>query len=124
MKGIGWIERFVGVAIVAVLLASCNRTSAVLGDWSGSVTVGPTSIPLNLHIAQAEKGGGLTGTLESPSQGKASIPLDDVTFEDGTLKFRVKMIGGEYEGKLKEGKELEGQWHQMGASVPLNLTKK
>ena len=46
------------------------------------------------------------------------MPLSDVTFTGGTVRFAMPKLGASYEGKL-EGTRLEGSWSQRGLALPL-----
>ena len=95
----------------------------IAGDWSGVLDVGAAKLTLVLHVT-AEAAGGLKATLDSPDQGASGIPVDAVTFQDGTLKFEMKRLMATFEGVLnKEGTEISGKFTQGGASFPLALKR-
>lgn len=91
------------------------------GIWQGKLKIGGgAELRLVVHISR--KDGKLTGTLDSPDQGAKGLPLEDVEWKDGTLRFELKVGRGSYEGKAnKDGTEVEGTWKQGGASFPLTF---
>jgi len=67
--------------------------------------------------------GTLTAAMDSPDQGAYGMPLSDVTFADGVLRFALKAANGSFEGTLNAaGSEIAGTWKQAGA-LPLTLKK-
>ena len=112
----------VGMLLVG-LLSACSRTPPVVGDWEGSVNAGMASIKVVVHITQDKKGE-LTGSLDSPMQNASNIPIDQVSFEGGSLSFRVPVVAGNFNGKLNDAKNgIAGTWQQGSNSLPLSLTK-
>jgi len=80
------------------------------GDWQ--VSTSP-------HIIQIRRksDGALEATAVTESQDVASpsIPLEDVNFENGTLRFKVTSQQAVFEGTIKEdGLTIEGQLSQQG----------
>ena len=68
---------------------------------------------------------GADGTLalfESPDQSPMKL-VAFLTHEGDAVKVELKGVGG-FEGKLSpDGKTLDGQWKQMGGSLPLTMKK-
>jgi hypothetical protein len=57
--------------------------------------------------------GSLTGTLDSPDQGTAGIPISRIGVENERVTIEVKPIGGRYEGTLNgDRSEMSGKWAQ------------
>ena len=119
------------VALVCLVLFVMG-SSAVLsyagkgieGEWEGAIEVQGTSIGVTIKVTKGDDGT-LSATIDIPDQGAMDVPLDNVTFEDNTFKFDLIAANGSYEGKLKEsGDDIEGEWSQGGASLPLNLKRK
>lgn len=92
------------------------------GEWLGTLDVGPTKLRLALHV-ETRANGAFGAILDSIDQG-AKIPVDEVTFEHGTLRLAIKAIGASYEGKLNaDGSALDGVWSQGGQQWPLTLQR-
>jgi len=90
------------------------------GEWKGSLDVGPVTLRLALHV-EAEEDGGLSAVFDSLDQG-ASLPVDEITFGDGALRFKIDRIGGTFEGTMNDdGSAVEGTWSQGGRSFPLTF---
>ena len=61
---------------------------------------------------------------ESPDVATPVIPLDDVTFVNGTLSFKVASQQAVFEGTMKEdGLTIEGQFGQQGQTKPVVLKR-
>ena len=51
-------------------------------------------------------------------------PFDEVTFENGKLRFEEKVNQAVFEGTMKEdGLTIEGKWQRPGMSMPLVLKR-
>lgn len=98
------------------------RSKQLTGSWSGALEVGGMKLPLVFHI-QAEAGGGLAATMDSPQQGAKDIPVQEVKLVGDSLYLEVRVIGGEYAARLTGPETLEGQWRQGGQALPLQLKK-
>jgi len=109
--------------ILSATLASAQPpASPVAGAWEGAIAVGAVKLRIGVTIA-VQPDGRLTATLDSPDQGAYGLPLSDVVFGDGVLKFALRMANGSYEGRLNEsGTEITGTWTQ-GMAMPLVLKK-
>ncbi|HEY0006666.1 MAG TPA: hypothetical protein VGB17_17925, partial [Pyrinomonadaceae bacterium] len=80
------------------------------GIWQGTLDVGAVKLRLVLKISKAPDGK-YTGTVDSVDQGANDLPIDSISFKDGSLRFEMKAIGATYEGKMNnEGTEISGQW--------------
>lgn len=78
-----------------------------------------SSLRVVLHVSQ-DKGGNLTGNLDSPDQGVSGIAISTITFKDPSLHFESERIGGIYDGKInKDNWEIAGEWKQNGVTAPL-----
>jgi len=70
--------------------------------------------------------GTLAATIVADSSGETTpaIPLDEVTFENGTLRFKMISNQGEFEGTMKtDGSTIEGQFSQPGKTMELVLKR-
>ena len=95
---------------------------SIEGTWEGTIEAGPTKLKVGVTIARGADGA-LSAKMDVPQQGAIGLPLDDVTFEAGVLKFALKMANGSYSGKLNDaGTEISGTWVQ-GLPVPLVLKR-
>jgi len=80
-------------------------------------------IRLVFNISAAEDGS-LSATLDSPDQGAMAIPLGEVSNRGDSLRIEAPIIGGFYLGIFKSESSCEGEWHQSGISLKLDLDKK
>jgi hypothetical protein len=93
------------------------------GDWQAiSNQVGQKAI---IKI-QKNSDGALSATIVADSQDETSpvIPLDQITFENGTLRFKVTSEQAVFEGAMKEdGQTIEGRFQQQGQAMGLVLKR-
>ena len=100
--------------------AQVNKTTTLLGSWTGKLKAGAMSLTLVLHLEQAD--GYVLVTLDSPDQGAKGIPMYKEYLSDDSLAVKVENLGMTYRAKLKDGK-LDGTFTQMGVSLPLVLSR-
>lgn len=88
------------------------------GNWIGVLEISGTKLRILLKITtKADKT--LSATFDSIDQGAKDLPIDTITYQDGTLKFEAKPFGINFEGKVKEGVEIVGEFKQGQAKLPL-----
>jgi len=107
-------------ALAAALLVAPAVASAqvepIVGDWYGTLAVGPTKLPLVFHV----KADG-SGSVDSPAQQALGLPAT-ASFADGKARLVLTVPAAVFEGQLSaDGKSLAGQWLQGGASLPLSM---
>lgn len=103
-------------------IAGPAAAQSAAGDWAGTLVVSDSvRLPLVVHIRQ-DDAGVLSGTLDSPAQGAAGIPLAGIAVTEGKLTFEVPAISGAYEGMWDEtSSSWKGMWSQGGSKLPLAL---
>lgn len=92
------------------------------GKWLGSIQIpeGPT---LAAGIELFTRADGKTGAnMVSPDQGVAVMPIDTVSWSNGSLAASSSTIGADIELKLIDGK-LTGVLKQGGGELAMNLTR-
>jgi pimeloyl-ACP methyl ester carboxylesterase len=93
--------------------------SFIEGRWYGVIEAGSNRLRLVLKLTRASNGS-LSATVDSPDQGAMDLPVDTVTFKDGTLRFEMQRLGATYEGTLsRNGTQILGTWKQGGNSLGL-----
>ncbi len=92
------------------------------GTWQGVLELSTVELRVVLHLAAGE-GGVLGGTLDSPDQGAAGIPLSAVTLEEDRVRIVSAAIGGEIDGRLTPDGRIDGLWKQGGIELPLTLVR-
>jgi uncharacterized protein (TIGR03435 family) len=94
----------------------------VLGIWQGTLHAGK-DLRTELKITQAA-GGEYAVTFYSIDQGAQPFAASNTTFQDGTLKFNLDVVGGKYEGKMSaDGTTITGTWTQGPSQLALVLTR-
>lgn len=91
-----------------------SNNEGIEGAWQGTIKTSEHEFRIILRIWR-EADGTLKATGDNPDQKSWDIPLDDVTFEGGKLRFEVKSNGGVFEGKMKDNSStIEGQLQRQG----------
>jgi len=114
---------FAAVVPPARAAAQASAGSGLAGTWKGELGTGPEKLHIVLTIT-SDAAGHFSGSLNSVDQG-ATIPMENLTFQDNTIHFEIKPVGGLYDGKLNAaGNEITGTWVQSGTPAqPLNFTR-
>jgi enterochelin esterase-like enzyme len=102
--------------------AQNTKSQGIQGVWQATINAGAINLKLVVKLSQATDGT-FFGRMDSPDQGAMDIPLDSVTFKDGSLHFEIIENNITYEGTLsKDGSEITGQFIQGGA-MPLSFKR-
>lgn len=98
--------------------------AVIMGNWEGTLAVGPTKLRLVLKVAEAT-GSEIKATVDSVDQANGNnLQVDVITFSGGALHFEMKKLLIIYDGAInKEGSEIEGTFVQAGNSLPLIFRK-
>lgn len=109
----------VGLSFLCCALSAQQATPAIIaGEWSGSLSVAGSSLPLVLHVTQ-QPTGGPSATLDSPAQGAFGLAANNVDLKGSSFRFEVPSVHGEYTGTVSsDGKTISGTWSQ-GKPLPL-----
>ena len=100
-----------------------NANDQVAGSWQGILNTGTMEIRLVFNITVAEDGS-LNATMDSPDQGAMAIPLGEVSLRGDSLRIEAPIVGGFYLGKLNSESSCEGEWHQSGIILKLDLDRR
>jgi pimeloyl-ACP methyl ester carboxylesterase len=91
------------------------------GLWLG--TVKGAKGELRLAFSVTNQDGKLVATFDSIDQAARGLPVDEVTFQDGKVRFVLKKFAITYEGTInKEGTEIAGEFNQ-GGKQPMTLKR-
>ncbi|MDF7777009.1 alpha/beta hydrolase [Sphingomonas sp. AOB5] len=91
------------LAFTAMVAALLSTTSALAqrspaGDWQG--TMEGSSGPLRAAVHIEQKGAGVfTGDIDLPDNGLWNLPLEDLTLQDGVLRFTYRGRTRRFEGR-------------------------
>ncbi|MGQ9779959.1 MAG: alpha/beta hydrolase family protein [Bacillota bacterium] len=113
-----------GLIFPAVLGAVQAAAPDLDGIWAGKLATPTGEIEVVFRIS-SRPDGGHTALLDVPVQGAKDIPVSKVVFQqDGLVRLEIELIGAVFEGRLgPDGTEIDGQWRQMGAELPLVLRR-
>ncbi len=113
----------VGIDIIVSAQQQDTSEISIEGIWQGKLKVPGTELRVVFKISK-NPDGTLTATLDSPDQGVTGIPVEEVIFEDNTLRLEVKSAGAVFEGKVSEDfLVIEGEWKQSGGVFPLTVKR-
>ena len=100
------------------MAAPAANVPAITGAWEGKLG---GRIRFVVHLDR-DSAGTWKATADSPDQGAMGLVVDWVTVAGDSLRFGMRLLGGEYGGKINaERTEIEGVWKQGGAVMPLVL---
>jgi uncharacterized protein len=95
--------------------------SAVAGVWNGMIAVGKTPIAMILRMHRDDDE--WVATADYPQQGRVAVPIKDVLFENGCLRFSNTSLGN-YVGRLAaDGQSIDGEYSGKAVTYPLLLRR-
>lgn len=115
------MKKVLAIAVLVVAGVCAGQAQDVTGDWMGSLQMGMGQIRIVLHVTKAADGT-LKATLDSPDQGVVGMPVESITLEGSKLKFTANVVKGSYEGTVKNGSTINGNWSQP-KKLPLDFKK-
>ncbi len=91
--------------------------------WEGKLKFGAVS--LRIVIKTFKNNDGSNGAfMDSPDQSVKDIPIENVLFNEDSLKFESKTMGAKYIGAMvKDSMIIRGNFTQRGMTMPLELKK-
>ena len=103
------------LTIIALLFSFAFLSNAQTGTWTGKLEVQGMKLTIVFHLDGDEP------TMDSPDQAAQGIPIQVEKSGTGKITIRIPMLGANYEGQWL-GKQIVGNFTQMGQSLPLSLT--
>lgn len=102
--------------------AGAQEFPSLVGTWAGALdTGGGGSLRIVFHLTEGDSGA-LGATMDSPDQGAFGIAAGPVTIDGRAIRVEVPVAAGHYEGTIADdGQQIDGTWHQGGASLSLVL---
>lgn len=127
-SGIGFGKRKVNqfsmkniIILSVLLLQSClGYGQKFVGTWQGELKIQGITLPLVFHL---ENTTGWKGTMESPAQGNAKLPISTIHVHQDSIAITVASIGLTYKGELSITERIEGVVFQNGMTFPMRLSK-
>ena len=111
--------------VVLVILTALDCAAAqpsIIGRWEGTMTRDGAQLPVGFDFR--EEGSKLNGTFDSPTQRAIGIPLNDVTFANSKIHF--KLVGDAttiiFDGELNS-EILSGQFRENDAKGVFSLKR-
>ena len=87
------------------------------GTYSGTLQAGEAKLHIVLHLSR-NGAGALRATLDSLDQAVFAIEASSVSLNSDTLKFEIRPVGVNFEGKVSaDHKTIEGEWIQGSGSL-------
>ncbi|RMF57635.1 MAG: alpha/beta hydrolase [Calditrichaeota bacterium] len=105
------------------MMIHAQEGSSLAGNWQGTLKVSGMELRVVFHIREGADGA-FTGTMDSPDQGAAGIPVSAVLQDGQQVTFEIEAIKGSFQGTLsQDGNRINGEWRQLGSRLPLELEK-
>ncbi|MBE0659109.1 MAG: alpha/beta fold hydrolase [Bryobacteraceae bacterium] len=98
------------------------QTADVAGSWEGVLELPSAKLRIRLHVEKTAAGA-LAAKMDSVDQGAMGIPVDQVSFADGVVRWSISRLGASYEGKLNEAGDLIEGTMTQGVALKLNLKR-
>ncbi|HLT86009.1 MAG TPA: alpha/beta hydrolase [Sphingobacterium sp.] len=109
------------IVLSLLLLQSClGYGQKFEGTWQGELKVQGVALPLVFHLENTTL---WKGTMESPAQGNAKLPVSTIRIEQDSISITVASIGLTYDGKLLPDGWIDGAVSQNGMTFPMRLSK-
>src|SRR5690606_16042528 len=84
------------IVLSLLLLQSClGYGQKFEGTWQGELKVQGVALPLVFHLENTTL---WKGTMESPAQGNAKLPVSTIRIEQDSISITVASIGLTYDG--------------------------
>ena len=94
-----------------------------IGNWEGALEIPGVQLRLRFTIRE-DSSRGLVATLASLDQGARDLPIDSVIVDGTRIRLVLPQISGSYEAELAMmNLQLQGEWEQMGRSMPLTVLR-
>jgi len=94
---------------------------ALRGDWIGKLTGGGGTVTIVLRFSTGADGA-LRALFDVPEQGGKDMEAKNVMLDDGIFSVELPAAPAKITGTLTD-EQIVGEFHQMGASLPLTLKK-
>ncbi|MFC3194914.1 alpha/beta hydrolase family protein [Marinicella sediminis] len=102
--------------------SNSSAVTEILGQWGGTVEIPGNPLSLILHINDQD--GQVKATADSPDQGATGLLVDQVSLDDGLVRFTMQALGVEFTGQLSEDQQtIAGDFVQQGMQFKLTLTR-
>ena len=112
-------------AITISLSAFTQGQDAPLKNWRGDLKVKAAGIvvqTVKLQLLLADDPESADSQMVTINQKGLGFPFDEFSFVENEIKFKIKPLGAEFNGKLNEAKnEISGKFKQAGLNLPLTL---
>jgi len=125
-------SRYIIVNLLSVLICgslfafAAPQQNPLPGHWEGAIKLPTGALNISVDFTVAADGK-LAATITIPQQNARDLPLANVGFENGEVKFALPNIPGDpkFRGKLStDGQKIEGTFSQGGANFPCDLERK
>ena len=105
------MKRFLTIAVLTFLAATCAHAQDIAGDWQGTIKTAMGELRLVLHVTK-NADGTLKASIDSPDQNAAGIAIESIALEGNKLRFASAPLKATYEGTLKGSDSINGNWTQ------------
>ncbi len=113
-----FITIYLVILALMAIVSYAEPGETIEGNWMGKL--GEIRVVFRIEI---NEDGTYTGFTDSPDQDAFGIPVNEVAFENGSVRFEVKSLSVVYEGKLVDNSTIEGELKPPDMSFPLTLKR-
>jgi CubicO group peptidase (beta-lactamase class C family) len=106
---------------LGVVAGALRAADAPAGHWEGAIELPEQKLAFDVDLRR--DGAVWAGDITIPAQGAQDLPLQDIAFDAGTVRFAITGVPGNpsFSGKL-EGNEIAGDFTQGGATFPFRMS--
>ncbi|MCH7724682.1 MAG: hypothetical protein IIC76_15295, partial [Bacteroidetes bacterium] len=98
IKSLSFLLYITILSSCVISLTNAQNNILIEGSWAGKLQIQSIELRIVFNVVK-DSAGKLTATLDSPDQSAYDIPVDEVIFNEDSVKFIVKSVAGFYEGK-------------------------
>lgn len=116
------MKKYLMFALLSLGLGFSASAVSLVGQWEGTLSIGPQKIALAFNIAQSSSTQ-WSVTLDVPAQGAHGIPCE-ATVGCDNIEIRIAVLNASFSGTITSDNVIKGTFTQHGFNLPLELTKK
>ena len=117
-----FLSSFLILFFILPLTIRAQQNTKALGNWSGKLELPTGKLELIFKISE-DSTGNLSSKMDVPMQGAKDLPVSETNVTSDSVKLKVAMIMGQFDGILLNDSTIEGEWQQGGASFSLTLIR-
>jgi esterase/lipase len=116
------MKKVILLNVIVLLIYPAIFAQKIIGNWTGNIQVGAIELPIVFHFNKNTQGK-LDGKWDSPKQNAIGLPFSSIDADEDSVRIRIKLIDGSFNGKFVNNDSITGTWTQAGRQLPLNFAR-